>query len=205
MPARRPIVKWYRTVSPGKSLLDVRPSHSSLRTPHSALPAPAPTREQAAFERGLAEGEKRLSEQLLRQRADLLQLQNGVLTSLRQAATQVVRQAESALVELALEVAQKLASGLPISAETVEAAIRSALAQVEQTTELDIFLHADDLALLRQFNSPLLLPGPGNQAVRFHTSPEVTRGGCLVQTRFGTIDARRETKLDLIRQSLGTT
>lgn len=197
-------MKWYRTVSPGKGLLDVFPTWPAAPQNSETGETSASSREQAAFERGLAEGEKRLSEQLLRQRADLLQLQNGVLTSLRQAASQVVRQGESALVELALEVAQKLVSGLPISAESVEAAIRSALAQVEETTELDISLHADDLALLQQCNSPVLLPGPGNQAVRFHTSPEVTRGGCLVQTRFGTIDARRETKLDLIRQSLGT-
>jgi hypothetical protein len=56
---------------------------------------------------------------------------------------------------------------------------------------------------LQQCNSPVLLPGPGHDAVHFHTSVEVTRGGCLVETRFGVIDARRETKLELIRQSLG--
>jgi hypothetical protein len=28
------------------------------------------------------------------------------------------------------------------------------------------------------------------------------RGGCLVQTRFGTVDARRETKLDLLQRNL---
>jgi flagellar biosynthesis/type III secretory pathway protein FliH len=39
-------------------------------------------------------------------------------------------------------------------------------------------------------------------SIRFHDSPEVGRGGCLVQTRFGAIDARRETKLELIRKSL---
>jgi flagellar biosynthesis/type III secretory pathway protein FliH len=38
--------------------------------------------------------------------------------------------------------------------------------------------------------------------VRFHDSAQVSRAGCLVQTRFGAIDARRETKLEAIRQSL---
>jgi flagellar biosynthesis/type III secretory pathway protein FliH len=31
---------------------------------------------------------------------------------------------------------------------------------------------------------------------------EVTRGGCFVQTRFGIIDARRETKMNQLRQTL---
>jgi flagellar assembly protein FliH len=158
--------------------------------------------EQAAYERGLADGEKRLSEQLLRQRAEVLELQNGILASLRQAVPWVVRQSEAGVVSLALEVARKLISDLPVSAEMVEAAVRSALAQAEESTEFQIALHADDLALLQRSNSPVLLPGPGNEAMHFHASAEVTRGGCLVETRFGVIDTRRETKLKLIQQSL---
>jgi flagellar assembly protein FliH len=196
-------MRWRRTISPGRSLRDVR-----------VLPAGWPgaagetseagerQREQAAFERGLAEGEKRLSQQLLRQRAEMLALQNGVLASLRQAPAQVVRESESALIRLALEVARKLVSGLPISGEMVEAAIRSALAQVEANCEFDVLLHADDLALLQECNSPVLLPGPGNEAVRFQASGDIPRGGCVVHTRFGSIDATREKKLELIRQCL---
>jgi flagellar biosynthesis/type III secretory pathway protein FliH len=68
--------------------------------------------------------------------------------------------------------------------------------------ELHIYLHAEDLALLQKSNAPILLPGPALESTHFHVSPEVTRGGCLVQSRFGVIDARRETKLELLRQSL---
>jgi flagellar assembly protein FliH len=158
--------------------------------------------EQAAYERGIAEGERRLGGQLLQQRAQLIELQNGVLASLRQAVPLVVAQCESGLIDLALEVARKLVFDLPISVEMVEAAVRSAIAQADETAQFDVLLHADDLALLRQCNSPVLLPTPGNEAIRFRSSAEVSRGGCLVQTHFGTIDARRETKLELIRQSV---
>jgi len=44
--------------------------------------------------------------------------------------------------------------------------------------------------------------GDGAQEFRFLSSPEVTRGGCLVQTQFGTVDARRETKFDLLQRTL---
>ena len=59
--------------------------------------------ERAAGERGRQEGEKALSEQLLRQRAEMLQLQQGVLESLRRAIPQVVRDSEQALTALALK------------------------------------------------------------------------------------------------------
>jgi flagellar biosynthesis/type III secretory pathway protein FliH len=38
--------------------------------------------------------------------------------------------------------------------------------------------------------------------VELISSTEVSRGGCVVQTRFGVIDARRETKLELLQESL---
>ena len=197
-------MRWCRTFAPGRSLRNARVIWPAGSETGLAPASGDPFAEQAAFERGLAEGEKRLGEQLLRQRTELLELQNGVLASLREAVPQVVRQSESALIQLAIEVAQKLVGDLPVSAGMVEAAIRSALAQVEESAEFHVYLHADDLALLQKCNSPILLPGPGNEAMRFQASPEVTPGGCLVQTRFGTIDARRETKLELIRQSLET-
>ncbi len=156
-------MKWCKTLSPGQPLRDVRFTWQFDRREDRqvAVVANDQQREQAAYERGLAEGEQRLGEQLLRQRRELLELQNGVLASLGQAASQVVRQSESALVQLALEVASKLISGLPVSAEMVEAAVRSALAQVAGSTEFHVYVHADDLALLQQCNSPVLLPGPG--------------------------------------------
>jgi flagellar biosynthesis/type III secretory pathway protein FliH len=55
---------------------------------------------------------------------------------------------------------------------------------------------------LKRVNSPLLLSGNGQEQVHFDCSPEVTRGGCLVQTRFGIIDARRETKIELLKQAM---
>ena len=47
-------------------------------------------------------------------------------------------------------------------------------------------------------------PRTAAQDFRFLASPEVTRGGCLVQTHFGTVDARRETKFDLLKRTLLT-
>src|SRR5258708_30813346 len=90
-------------------------------------------KERAVFERGRIEGEKRLSEQLLQQRGDLLALQQGVLKSLQEAVPQVVRDCEQALTCLTVEIAQKLVANIPISAEMVEANHREQLHPAEET------------------------------------------------------------------------
>jgi flagellar assembly protein FliH len=181
-----------------------------LKDARQALPAPVmngaggqPQDEwQASFDLGKIEGEKALGEQLVQQRKEIQELMQGVLASMREAVPQVMKDTEPMLVSLALEVAQKIVGEIPISVPMVESAIRDALTQVEGTAQITIRLHPTDLELLQAAGSPLLNSPDGGSEFRFLGSPEVTRGGCLVQTRFGTVDARRETKFDLIKRSL---
>lgn len=157
---------------------------------------------KSSFERGRIEGERNLSAQLVQQRSEVMELQTGVLSALRDAVPQVARDCERVLVTLALEAAQRLVGGLPVSQEMIEAAVKEACSQVEDSAELNVQLHPDDLALLEKVNSPLLFPQGGMDKIHFHGSAQVTRGGCLVQTRFGVIDARRETKFELLKAAL---
>ena len=124
------------------------------------------------------------------------------MDALRRALPQVILEAQTALINLALESAQKIVAGLPINPELIQAVVREALRQVEDTAEIAIQLHPEDLALLRKHNSPILNGVPETGPLRFSSSADVTRGGCLVQTRFGLIDARRETKVEQLRQTL---
>jgi flagellar assembly protein FliH len=160
--------------------------------------------EQAAYERGRRDGEKALSEQLIRQRGELIELQTGVLKSLRASVNDVTRDCEGAMIALALEIAGKLVGDLPISSEMIEASVREALASVEQQSSLTVLLNPMDFELLQQANAPVLLSDVGGERLKFQTSPQVTRGGCMVQTHFGVIDARRETKLEALKQSLSS-
>src|SRR5262249_49671818 len=58
-------------------------------------------REQAAFENGRREGERALGGQLLQQRNELVELQNGILNSLQQTLPRLIQENETALMDLA--------------------------------------------------------------------------------------------------------
>jgi flagellar assembly protein FliH len=192
-------MKWADTILLTQPLRDVR------------LLAGAPTqdwqqflneREQAAFENGRRAGESALNEQLLRQRNETIELQRGILSSLQTVLPKVAHEAETALIDLALESARKIVAGMPVDAALVEGTVREALRQAEDTAEIVIQLHPDDLGLLRQHQSEVLNGLPESGPLRFSPSSEMTRGGCVIQTRFGLVDARRETKIEQLRQSL---
>lgn len=159
-------------------------------------------REEEAFERGRDAGERGLRAQLVQQRADLQHLQNGLLQHLSNAIPQVIRECEQTLIAVALETARKVVNGIEITPAMVEAAIRDALQSLEQTGRVRVLLHQDDLALLESVNSPLRMQEIGGERIRFEASSEVGRGGCLIHTDFGAVDARREVKFELLRQAI---
>jgi flagellar assembly protein FliH len=159
-------------------------------------------REQEAYARGVADGERALSEQLVRQRAELRDVQERLFAQLEGAIPQVIRDCEQALIAIAWETARKVVNGVEITPAMVEAALDEALSSLRQTGRVRVQLHAEDLALLERVNSPVLLRELGGERIRMEASPEVGRGGCLVFTDFGTVDARREVKLELLRQSM---
>lgn len=159
--------------------------------------------DEAGFNRGREAGERALSEQLVCQRAELRELQNGVLESMRKSLPDLIRECERHLVTLAIEVASKLVAGLPISTEMVESAVREALARAESGAVHQVFVHPDDLELLQKAASPLLeTPDSADENIRFRGDDQISRGGCRVQTRFGIIDGTRENKVERIKESI---
>ena len=159
-------------------------------------------REAASYARGRREAEQAAAEELQRERAGFAQLRDGVLRSLGEGVATVARDSEAALIALTLAAARKLVAGLPITEEQVAAVVRESLAEIEDKAQIRVLLHPEDLALLEQGGSPLLSTNIGGDRMRLESSSEVTRGGCLVQTRLGVIDGRRETKLEMLRQAL---
>ena len=192
-------MKWSNTIQLHRPFQGVR-----LLVPGAEQDAESRIRaaEQAAYERGRLDGEKALREQLLQQRGELLELQQGILNGLREAVPQVIQQAQTSLIQLALEAARRVVADMPVNTEVVEAVVREAVLQAGDTTDITIQLHPDDLALLHKQQSPLLKGLPETGPLKFLSSQEVTRGGCFVQTRFGVLDARRETKFEQLRESL---
>jgi flagellar assembly protein FliH len=189
---------WPETIRISRPLID-----ATLTAPtwSAELEARIQERERAAAERGRAEAQRLFSEQVVQQRGDLLALQNGILGALKDSIPAVVRDCENHLATLALEVARKLVDGLPVSAEMVEAAISAAMRQVEESAQYSIYVHPEDLALL-QAETASILGANDSRQIKVNPSNDVSRGGCIVETPFGRVDARRETKYDLLKTAI---
>ena len=143
------------------------------------------------FQAGYEAGQKVLGEQLVQQRAQLIEVQTGVLASIERALPGMIQECEKSLVLLAMEAARRVVSGIPISAELIESTVKSALENLRDSAEYELLLHPEDLELLRQVNSSQLPQGE-NGKMKFTADATISRGGCVVRSHLGSIDATHE-------------
>jgi type III secretion protein L len=127
----------------------------------------------------------------------------GLLVRARATAAAARAEAAADLRTLAVRIAEKvvgraLAAGPELAADYCAAALAAARHQ----REITLRVHPDDLAAVEAARPQLraLLARAPDLAVRADAS--VARGGCLVETEAGVIDARLETQLDAIERAL---
>ena len=156
---------------------------------------------EARFQQGYEAGQKALSAQLVEQRKQLIDIQTGLFRSIQSALPSLTAECEKSLVLLAIESARKVIDSIPITVEMMEAVVKKALAELQDTAEYEVLLHPEDIALLNEVSSGLL-PKENNTKVRFGIDASVTRGGCLIKTRHGAISAVRERMFDKIEATV---
>ena len=166
--------------------------------------------EQAAYDRGKKEAEANLQEQLDILKAEyttekdkeLAAFCDNIRSELGGQVPKILESLEKHVINLAADIAMKIVADLPIDKTMVEGVVKDALAKAEKDAEIVVHLHPHDLELLNQGNSELLEESDGAGKVLFKASSEVTRGGCLLDTHYGIVDARRETKADLLKKAV---
>ena len=111
-----------------------------------------------------------------------------------------VKAAESEVVELALAVAERIVEReLRTDPSAVRAVVRAALEEIAALPIAQVRVHPDDLALLDTARATVIPPGLDPQ-IPVVADPHVERGGCIVDTTSGLVDAQPKTRLVEIRQ-----
>ena len=168
--------------------------------------------EQAAYERGKKDAEATLQGQLevmkteyaTEQQQKLADFFKNIQDDLGGQVPRMLQSLEKHVINLAADIAMKIVAGTPVDKSMVESVVKDALAKAEKDTDVVVLLNEADLELLSQADSELLQRTHGSSEVVFKASPEVSRGGCLLETRYGTVDARIETKADVLKKAVTT-
>ena len=152
-----------------------------------------------AYQRGLQDG-KSLAERGLLHVFKSLRTAVEDLQMLRE---KVLRDSEDHLLAMTMLIAKKvILREVQQDRRTVARLIHAAVSDLNAQDDLIIRVNPDDYALLLSGSGDLLRQEMA--AVKFELKPDptVTIGGCLVETRLGTVDAGLEAQLEEIYRSL---
>lgn len=167
--------------------------------------------EQTGFARGLSCGQQEL-EQRVEQRAQerFAERLQQILPALETAAAELVRQREHWLcdwegigVRLSLAIAERiLHRQLTAHPEAVQEMFRETLQLAVGWPEVIVRMSPLDVQQLGDEADAIVARMTACAEARVVADPQVTRGGCLIESRHGTVDARLESQLGRIAEEL---
>jgi flagellar assembly protein FliH len=172
------------------------PSEAKEKLPAPAAPVQHPQRD---YERGLADG-----------KAQALKELSGAVEALKAATLQIhahtqefQRNLDHHGVVLAMRIAEKIIGRAVADAKTVQHMIAQTLLQVPMKRGLKIRLSPTDAAALLELREK---HGASCSAVpedaEIIPDPAITKGGCIIDSMLGRVDARIETQLELLDRAL---
>ena len=152
---------------------------------------------EAARQEGLAAGR----EEALTMLAPALEALEQAAATVRASQLEQADRLENHAVELSLFLAERIIGGaLAVQPDRVVEAVRGALRGIVERERITVLVHPDDLETVREAMDDLRAALGGISHCVVEAERRVSRGGAVVRTPDGDVDARVETKLQRARE-----
>ena len=167
-----------------------------IPTGNGTTPTLESIREQS-YEEGFAAGIAQAQSQLDGPAAALA----GAAEQLQAMRADAAASVEADAVDLALRIAEQVVqASLAVEPERVVDAVRGALRRLVERDRVLVLVHPDDLDVLREHADGLVAELGGIEHIGVEADRRVARGGAIVRTSEGEVDATLETKLGRARE-----
>ncbi|WP_276352504.1 FliH/SctL family protein [Cohnella caldifontis] len=158
---------------------------------------------QAGFEQGYQEGAALAEAEIRQQWEDRLRQAEALIRQAYAAKERIIAEAESFVVDLSCAIASKLVSAQ--FEQAPQLAIRSfeqALSRRKEQGIITLCVAPDQFEFVQAAKDELILALDSQAELQIVPDASVEAGGCIVRSAFGSIDARIDTQLSVIRAEL---
>jgi len=126
-----------------------------------------------------------------------------LMVAARASAARAQRNVQGDLRTLAVRIAERILDReLSLNPDAVSDIVAAALRQAGAPRDIVLRVHPDDLKALERGRPRLLERALRAQALQFRADPSIGRGGCIVESELGTVDARLPVQLEAIERAL---
>ena len=159
--------------------------------------------EREAYEKGFAQGEKDGVELGQRKALKLLENIENLLKSMDSLRQEILAHYEREIVELVFAIAQKVIHrNIRSDDAAIEGTVLSALELAAEKSKATLRVNPEDFDYVEELRPVFFAAVKELKALTVTSDPSITRGGCLLESPYGDVDARVETQLDKIHQCL---
>jgi len=154
-----------------------------------------------AYQQGLRQGEEAARQEVIAQLSPVLSTFQQVTTEVANLRATVLWQAEEDVITLAFQLTRKILQyEVQEHREVLATTLKRALAHVVEQNQVMVRVHPDDLQYATEIREGLRLATGDLKTLAMQGDTSVGRGGCIVESNLGTIDARIEAQFEELQQ-----
>jgi flagellar biosynthesis/type III secretory pathway protein FliH len=159
--------------------------------------------QETAYRKGFEEGLVRGREEGNRQIEPAIELLREWGQILQAEKEELARRYESEVVELAFQIAERiLGSEITTRPEAIVDVAKQALKKIVNVDEVVLRVHPDDQKILEESCGELSREVSSGKPLEFRADTSIARGGCVVETESGMLDAQLGSQVDQLRALL---
>jgi flagellar assembly protein FliH len=167
----------------------------------AAAKSEAITLKEEAIRQGILQGEECSKQMALAQCTAVLESFQQAVAEITGLRATVLRRAEEDIVTLAFHIARKIIrQEILLNRDVVLSTVRCALETLVDRDTILVRIHPIDLEQVQIMKKELLRQVKGIKNLTLQGDETIERGGCVVESRFGEIDARIEEQLTELEQ-----
>ncbi len=152
---------------------------------------------------GLAQAGQEERARIAAETSGLSGLLEAIVRGIEGKRDELLTHAERDLVKLSISIAEKIVKSEVVAGKPVAPAnVKRAIELVVRRNEIEVLLNPEDLAQVESYLPELKTRFTDLGQIQLRPTPSVTRGGCVVRTRQGVVDADLKTQLDEIERLL---
>jgi flagellar assembly protein FliH len=116
---------------------------------------------------------------------------------------ELLKSSEETVLRLALAVARRVTlEAIEVNEEVVLGTVRSALRHIIDKENVTIRVNPEDLKIVREHSSEWLGIAEGTRSLEIEEDERIRRGGCLVETEAGNVEAQIDKQIQTLEKAL---
>jgi flagellar assembly protein FliH len=147
--------------------------------------------EEVAYDRGMSDGIRQGRALQKEEAVHALQAMTNMTTDLSELKKNILEKAEQQIIQMVLGVAEKvLHLEVTTNREVIRNVLREAIRKIVDRENMKIRVHPQDFQYMVEIKADFLQTFDGVKNIVFEEDDSIQRGGAIIETMFGEVDAR---------------